>query len=111
MLKAILVFVILDFLTGWLKAIYTKSLSSKAGFKGIIRKVVIFIIIAVASILQMLLNDKIPLRETMIMFYILNEALSIIENASYFIPVPARLKDVLRELNQKYDDNTKRKKD
>lgn len=103
MLKTILLFVILDFLTGWLKSVYSKTLSSETGFKGLIRKLVIFIVITVANILQKLLNNKIPLRETMLMFYIINEALSIIENASYFIPIPEKLKNVLLQLNQKYD--------
>lgn len=103
MLKTILLFVILDFLTGWLKSVYSKTLSSETGFKGLIRKLVIFIVITVANLLQKLLNDKIPLRETMLMFYIINEALSIIENASYFIPIPEKIKNVLLQLNQKYE--------
>lgn len=100
LLNTFIVLVILDFVTGWLNAIFTKRLSSEIGSKGVARKIVIFIIIAVANLLQELLNDTIPLREIILMFYIVNEALSIIENAAYFVPIPEKLKQVILQLNQ-----------
>ncbi|MGC4019845.1 MAG: phage holin family protein [Muricomes sp.] len=103
LLKTILFLIVLDFCTGWLKSILCKNLSYKKGLQGIIKKIIIFIVVAVANIMQTLLDNTIPLRETIIMFYILNEALSIIENAAYFIPIPKKLKNILLEFNDKYD--------
>ena len=60
-----------------------------------------FIVIAVAYSIQKLLNDAIALREIVIMFYICNEALSLLENAAMFIPIPDKLKDVLLQLRDK----------
>lgn len=102
LLKAILIFMILDFLTGWLKAIFYKKLSSEVGAKGIIKKVVVFMIIGVANILQKMLGENIPLRETVIMFYCINEILSIIENAACFVPIPGKLRQTLKQLQDEY---------
>lgn len=100
LLQAILIFVIMDYITGILKSIMLHNLSSEIGFKGLAKKIIIFIIIAVANILQILLDNAIPLRETVIMFYIINEAVSILENASYFIPIPKKLKEILKQLKE-----------
>ena len=67
-----------------------------------------FIVIVVAYTIQKLLNDAIALREIVIMFYICNEALSLLENAAMFIPIPDKLKDVLLQLRDKeVEDNGK----
>ena len=58
----------------------------------------IFIVISVANSIQVILKDAIPLRETIIMFYSANEALSVVENLSYFIPIPETLKRVLKQM-------------
>ena len=73
----------------------------QTGFKGLLKKIVMFIVIAVAYSIQKLLNDAIALREIVIMFYICNEALSLLENAAMFIPIPDKLKDVLLQLRDK----------
>ena len=98
LLQTILLLVITDFVTGWIKAISIKSISSKIGFQGLLKKIMIFIVISVANSIQGILKDAIPLRETIIMFYSANEALSIVENLSYFIPVPETLKRVLNRM-------------
>ena len=72
------------------------------------KKIVMFIVIVVAYTIQKLLNDTIALREIVIMFYICNEALSLLENAAMFIPIPDKLKDVLLQLRDKeVEDNGK----
>jgi len=101
MLKTIVFLAVVDYVTGIIKGIYTKSLSSEIGFKGLLKKIVVFIIIAVAFAMQNLMNNTIPLREVVIMFYIANEALSLLENAAIFIPIPQKLKDVLLQLRDK----------
>lgn len=100
-LKALIALVILDYVTGVLKAIYTKTLSSAVGFKGLIRKIVIFIVIATAVIVQMIIGDAIPLREITIIFFLCNEGISLLENASEFVPIPEKLKDTLIQLREK----------
>jgi len=101
MLVAIVALAALDYLTGILKGIYTRELSSEIGFRGLLRKIAIFIVIAVAVIIQRVVNDAAPLREVVIAFYICNEGLSLMENAAIFIPLPPRLKDVLLQLRDK----------
>ena len=62
---------------------------------------VMFVLIAAAFAVQNLMNGTIPLREVVIMFYIANEGLSLLENAAMFIPIPQKLKDVLLQLRDK----------
>ncbi len=104
LLKSILCLVVLDYITGVLKAIYNKKLCSSAGVKGIIKKIVIFIMIAVANIIQTILDDKIPLREIIITFYIVNESVSVIENATQFIPVPEKIKKALMQIKEENEE-------
>ena len=90
-----------DYITGVIKGIYTKKLSSETGFKGLLKKIVMFIVIAVSFSIQELIGNTIPLREVVIMFYICNEALSLLENAAVFVPIPDKLRDVLIQLRDK----------
>lgn len=101
LLKTILFLAIMDYVTGWIKGIYEKNLSSEVGFRGILKKIVMFIIIAAAYHIQTLLSNNIPVREVVIMFYIANEGLSLLENAAIFVPIPERLKDMLLQLRDK----------
>lgn len=101
LLKTILFLAIMDYITGWIKGIYEKNLSSEVGFRGILKKIVMFIIIAAAYHIQTLLSHSIPVREVVIMFYIANEGLSLLENAAVFVPIPERLKDILLQLRDK----------
>lgn len=100
-------FVVLDYVTGLIRAAKMKELSSEIGFWGLVRKIMIFVLVIVANLLQQLINESIPLREIVIMFFISNEGISLLENASIFIDVPDRLKDVLLQLR---DNEAKGKK-
>ena len=104
LLKTILFLAIVDYITGIIKGIYMKELSSEIGFKGLLKKIVMFIVIAVAFSIQELLGGKVPIREVVIMFYIANEALSLLENAAMFIPIPEKLKEILLQLREKDTD-------
>lgn len=101
LLGVIITLVTLDYLTGILKAIYNKQLSSEVGYKGIIKKIFIFIVIATAYEIQKVTGDSIPLREMTLVFFISNESISLLENASEFIPIPTQLKNVLIQLRDK----------
>lgn len=104
LLRTIVFLAVLDYVTGLIKGIYLKKLSSEIGFKGLLKKIVMFIVIAVAFVIQELIGGTIPLREVVIMFYIANEGISLLENAAIFVPIPDKLKDVLLQLRD--DDKT-----
>lgn len=101
LLITIVALAVLDYVTGVIKGIYKKQLSSEIGYKGLLKKIVMFIVIAVAFIIQRLISDVIPLREVVIMFYVCNEALSLLENAAEFVPIPDKLKNTLLQLRDK----------
>ena len=101
LLWTLVIFITLDYITGVLKGIYTKELSSDISFKGLIKKIVIIIMIVVANTLQRLLGDSIPIRETVIVFYIVNEGISLLENAAVIMPdMPEEIKNVLLQLRE-----------
>jgi len=91
-------FIIFDYLTGLAKAWKTKTLSSEIGFEGLIKKMMIIIMVVVANFLQRLIGDAVPLREIVILFFISNEGISLLENAAMFITIPDQLRDALLQL-------------
>lgn len=111
-LKALIALVVFDYFTGLIKASYTKTVSSEIGRKGILKKVLIFIVVSVACIIQSIIveampsADGVPIREIVIMFFICNEGISILENAAEFIPIPQKLKDILIQLREKNKTST-----
>lgn len=101
LLYSLLVLVVLDYITGICKAVYNKELSSHKGFKGLLGKIIIFIVVACSVIITRLTGDVIPLRETTIVFFISNELISILENAAEFTALPPCIKDILLQLRSK----------
>lgn len=94
-------FVVLDYLTGFLAAVQQQRLSSARGFRGILKKILIFSVVAIGHLLDTTLlgGAGAPLRSAMIFFYLANEGLSIVENLVVLgVPIPRRLKQVLAEL-------------
>ena len=103
--KALLIFIILDYLSGVMRAIYTKKLSSKIGAKGIIKKIGYIVLIVVVEILDILLKDNGYLRNIIIYMFIANEGISILENWSAMgIKVPDIIKDKFSNLKGGDDD-------
>ena len=98
MLKVLVVLIILDWITGLLTALYNKKINSEVGFKGIIKKVFILIIVIVSSIMQFIVN--LPIRDVVIMFFVANESISILENIGVVIPIPLQLKNTLEQLRE-----------
>ena len=99
LLWALVVLMVLDYVTGVIKGIYTKKLSSDIGFKGLLKKIMILVIVALSNVAQQLTGENIAIREIVIMFYIANEGISILENASVLLPkTPEKLKDILLQL-------------
>lgn len=104
LLWALVVLMVLDYVTGVIKGIYTKQLSSDIGFKGLLKKIMILVIVALSNVAQQLTGENIAIREIVIMFYIANEGISIMENAAVLLPnTPEKLKDILLQLRG--DDN------
>jgi len=99
-LYALIAFVVIDYITGVLAAIYTKQLSSEVGFKGIAKKVMIFLLVGIGNIVDIeILKTGAVLRTAVIFFYISNEGISIIENAVRLdLPVPEKLINVLKQI-------------
>ena len=100
---ALIAFVSVDYVTGVLRAIIEKDLSSRIGARGIIKKVATFLIVGVAHLADIyLLHDSGALRMAVIFFYISNEGISLLENAAVIgLPVPERLKDALAQLHKR----------
>ena len=106
LLSALIAAMVLDYLTGILRAIHRKALSSEIGFKGIAKKALTLVVVALSFIIESLTAHALPLREIVIMFFIANEGISILENAAGTgLPIPARLREVLAQLREKGDDN------
>lgn len=100
---ALLAFVVIDYLTGVMCAIADKNLSSDVGFRGICRKVLIFIMVGAGHILDaQVIGSGDALRTAVIFFYISNEGVSLLENAARIgLPVPEKLKAVLAQLHDR----------
>lgn len=96
----LIVFAVIDYITGVLDAYFKNELSSEIGFKGIIRKVVIFAVVGVANVLDVyIIKNGSVLRTATVFFYASNEGISILENlTSMGVPIPRFLKKALKQL-------------
>ncbi len=103
LLYALLAFVVIDYITGVMCAVADKKLSSSVGFKGICRKVLIFLLVGIGHALDTyVIGNGSVIRTAVIFFYIANEGLSLTENAAHLgLPIPERLKDVLTQLHER----------
>lgn len=109
LLYALLAFVVADYVTGVMCAVSDKKLSSEVGFKGICRKVLIFILVGIANIFDVqVIGTGSVLRTAVIFFYISNEGLSLLENAVHLgLPIPEKMKVVLAQLHDRAEENNK----
>ena len=103
LLYALLAFVVIDYITGVMYAIADKNLSSEVGFKGICRKVLIFLLVGIANIVDVqVIGTGSVLRTAVIFFYLSNEGVSLLENAAHLgLPVPEKMKDILAQLHDR----------
>lgn len=106
LLIALVVFVVVDYITGVMCAVADKKLSSEVGFKGICRKVLIFLLVGIANILDVqVIGTGSVLRTAVIFFYISKEGISLTENAAHLgLPIPEKLKVVLEQLHDRETD-------
>ena len=103
LLYALIAFVVVDYVTGVMCAVVDKKLSSAVGFRGIFKKVLIFLLVGVANILDaQVIGTGCVLRTAVIFFYLSNEGVSLLENAAHLgLPVPEKMKDILAQLHDR----------
>ena len=103
LLYALIVFMVMDYITGVMCAVSDKKLSSAVGFKGICRKVIILMLVGIANLLDVeVIGTGAVLRTAVIFFYLSNEGVSLLENAAHLgFPIPEKLKAVLAQLHNK----------
>lgn len=109
LLYALIAFVVVDYITGIMCAVIDQKLSSEVGFKGIFKKVLIFMLVGIANILDVqVIGTGCVLRTAIIFFYISNEGVSLLENAAYLgLPVPEKIKTVLEQLHNRSESEDK----
>lgn len=109
LLYALIAFVVIDYVTGLMCAISDKTLSSEVGFKGICRKVLIFLLVGIGNIIDVqVLGSPGVLRTAVIFFYLSNEGVSLLENAAHLgLPVPDAIKMVLEQLHDRAEKEEK----
>ena len=109
MIIALVVFVVVDYATGVMCAIADKKLSSEVGFKGICRKILIFLLVGIANVLDAeVLKTGSVLRTAVIFFYLSNEGISLLENAGHLgLPIPEKMKKVLEQLHDRSEKEEK----
>ena len=101
-LQSLLIVIVIDYLTGIASAIYNKELSSKMGFKGIIKKFSYLLVVALSVVIDKLLGQSGLIRSLVIYFFVANDGLSIIENmAKMNVKLPQKLIDALEQIKKK----------
>ena len=109
LLYTLIAFVVIDYITGVMCAITDHALSSAVGFKGIARKILIFLMVGMANILDVnVIGTGSVLRTAAIFFYLSNEGVSLLENAAHLgLPVPGAIKEVLEQLHDRAEKEDK----
>lgn len=104
---ALIAFMATDYITGVIVAVINKQLSSEVGFKGLAKKLLILVFVSLGHIADMYVLGGTPVAMSAVMlFYIANEGLSIIENAGNLgLPVPKKLKDIMIQLKKESEEN------
>ena len=111
LIYALITFVVIDYITGVMCAIVSKNLSSEIGFKGLFRKVLIFMLVGIANVIDMqIIGAGSTLKIAVEFFFISNEGVSILENSAFLgVPIPDELKKVLKQIKN-HDKNKRGKK-
>ena len=103
LMTALIIFMVIDYITGLMCAVADKKLSSAVGFKGICKKVLIILLVGVAHIVDLhVVGTGSALRSAVVCFYLSNEGVSLLENAAHLgLPIPDKLKTVLEQLHDR----------
>lgn len=101
-IQSLLIVMVVDYLTGIASAIYNKELSSKIGFKGILKKFSYLCVVALSVVIDNLTGQSGLIRTLVIYFFVANDGLSIIENmAEMGVKLPQKLIDSLEQIKKK----------
>ena len=113
LLIALVLFTVVDYLTGIMCAVADQKLSSQVGFKGICRKVLIFLLVGIANIIDVqVIGTGSVIRTAVIFFYLSNEGVSILENAGHLgLPIPSKLKATLEQIHDRTSDTDRKEGD
>lgn len=105
LMTALIIFMVTDYVTGLMCAIVDKQLSSRVGFKGLFKKMLIVILVGIAHIVDLhVVGTGEALRSAVICFYLSNEGVSLLENAAHLgLPIPEKLKSILAQLHNRDD--------
>ena len=106
LMTALLVLMVMDYVTGIMCAVIDRELSSSVGFRGIFKKVLILMLVGVAHVVDLhVVGTGDALRSAVVCFYLSNEGVSMLENAAHLgLPVPDKLKDILAQLHGRMDE-------
>lgn len=101
-LIVLVAFMVLDYATGMMWAYIQKTLNSQIGFRGLIKKCMILVVLIIAVLLDRMINSGTAVFRTLVCyFYIANEGISLLENVSHLgLPIPNKLKNALQQLNE-----------
>ena len=100
-LNCLLIAIVLDYITGIIKAYIKKELSSEVGLKGILKKVGVLIVVMLGVLVDRVTGNTGAVRTLVIYYFVANEGLSIIENlGAAGVPIPAKLKKALKALKK-----------
>lgn len=110
-LVCLIVAIILDYISGIIKAYVNKDLSSKIGFKGLLKKVGVLVIVMLAVLVDRITGETGAIRTLVIYYFVANEGLSILENLALAgVPIPDSIKNALKILKDLGNNKTKGKK-
>ena len=106
LMTALLVLMVMDYVTGVMCAVIDRELSSSVGFRGIFKKVLILMLVGVAHIVDLhVVGTGEALRSAVICFYLSNEGVSVLENAGHLgLPIPEKLKAILAQLHDRMEE-------
>ena len=100
-IQCLLIAIVIDYISGLIKAYNTKTLDSKIGFKGILKKVGILCIVALAVTVDRITGESGAIRTLVIYYFVANEGLSVLENLSIAgLPIPQSIKKALQALKK-----------
>jgi toxin secretion/phage lysis holin len=103
-MQILLILIIVDYATGLIRSALRGELDSKVGARGIMKKLCMFIVVAVAVQLENFIGQPESLHNVVCYFYVVNEALSILENVGEYVPIPEELKRFINRLRNKDKD-------
>ena len=102
LLNALVIFMVVDYITGFMCAIIEKKLSSEVGFRGIFKKIMILVMVGIGhAIDSYVIGTGEAVRTMVLVFYLSNEGISLLENAARIgLPLPEKLKQILSQIHR-----------